>query len=499
MTESPPPPRSREKNDDRTPTGRTSYERIESVRPPATRADEGTRLALGVAATAMLGGAFIGVLVVASLAGMHVSDPEVLATVATTALATGLIAFVLVRNLHHRRFSRIVAFVEERIAHRTSPRLVPVFDDDELGRVIEAIQRLVASQAQSAVDPAQSQREQALEVTIAEQAEELARRVREQTLLFEVLRESTSTHDVKAVLDKITQKLGPALDLRHGAILLRSATGFSMAASWGQSDTLVGLEAALAVDRTDPKASDAPTSTELGRWLGKDDVSSSFTSIPLEVHEELVGLLIVGRSISRPLNDIEVRYLSALGSHVALAIHNAQLFEKLEELSTRDELTKLPNRRYFRDRLAREFADARRYGHTFSILMIDVDHFKKLNDREGHPVGDAALVRVAEVLSASLREVDTVARWGGEEFIVIVSHAADDAAREVGEKLRRGVYEIDEPWSRGQPGGHVTVSIGVAEAKAPEIEGGLDADLIQRADRAAYVAKRDGRNVVRSV
>ena len=137
-------------------------------------------------------------------------------------------------------------------------------------------------------------------------------------------------------------------------------------------------------------------------------------------------------------------------------------------------------------------ADARRYGHPLSLLMIDVDHFKKLNDRCGHLVGDEALISVANTLRGAVREVDTVARWGGEEFTVILSRAGEREAIEVAEKLRKAIASLEASWSIGQPFGHVSVSIGAAEL----LEGEDAASLIQRADRAVYSAKREGRNRV---
>jgi diguanylate cyclase (GGDEF)-like protein len=220
--------------------------------------------------------------------------------------------------------------------------------------------------------------------------------------------------------------------------------------------------------------------------------TGSFMSIAIRVRDEIIGAITLTRPPGDPLGEVETRFVSALADQVALSIHNAQLYRRLEELSTHDELTKLPNRRYFSDRLMRDMADARRYGHPLSLLMIDVDHFKKLNDRCGHLVGDEALIVVANTLRKAVREVDTVARWGGEEFTVILSHAGEREAIEVAEKLRRAVAGLHASWSIDQPFGHISVSIGAAEL----LEGEDGASLIQRADRAVYSAKREGRNRV---
>ena len=234
---------------------------------------------------------------------------------------------------------------------------------------------------------------------------------------------------------------------------------------------------------------DAPS--YLAFW-GEVQRTGSFMSVPIRAGGKMIGMLALTRPPSDRMSEHETRLVGALADQAALAIENARLFAKLEELSTHDELTTLPNRRSFKDRLAREMADAKRYGHPLSVMVIDVDHFKKLNDREGHAAGDEALVEVSRVLKASLREVDMVARYGGEEFVVILSRTAEPDAIKVGEKLREGVANIGLPSAAGQPLGHLSVSIGVAQLE----EGEDGAALVQRADRAVYVAKKEGRNRV---
>lgn len=159
--------------------------------------------------------------------------------------------------------------------------------------------------------------------------------------------------------------------------------------------------------------------------------------------------------------------------------------EELERLSITDGLTGLVNHRFLIQRLNEEGIRADRYHHEFSVMMADVDHFKKYNDEFGHPAGDEVLKRVADVLRASVRPGDTAARYGGEEFAIVMpeTHAAE--AFEIAEHVRARVA------SESFPGGKVTLSIGVAEFPS-------DADqphaVMAAADKALYEAKRDGRN-----
>jgi two-component system cell cycle response regulator len=160
--------------------------------------------------------------------------------------------------------------------------------------------------------------------------------------------------------------------------------------------------------------------------------------------------------------------------------------QRLEELAYNDELTGLWNRRYLRRRLGAELRAARRHGHPLAIAMIDVDHFKAINDRHGHPVGDEVLRAIADRLERALRDEDVLGRWGGEEFLAILpSEPAHDVAR-TAERLRLCVAE------RPLTGYAIaaTVSIGCAETESHST---VDA-LVGRADAALYAAKRGGRD-----
>jgi diguanylate cyclase (GGDEF)-like protein len=145
-----------------------------------------------------------------------------------------------------------------------------------------------------------------------------------------------------------------------------------------------------------------------------------------------------------------------------------------------------------RIRLEDELLRAERFGHRVSVLAIDIDHFKALNDRHGHPTGDAALRKLAGLMTRNLRRIDTIARVGGEEFVVLLPRTSLEDAEQVAEKIRSLVEQTLFPGGAGQPGGHLTISIGVA-TREPEESG---PNLLARADMALYDAKDRGRNRV---
>ena len=203
----------------------------------------------------------------------------------------------------------------------------------------------------------------------------------------------------------------------------------------------------------------------------------------------------------KPIEVAELRarvksMLRLKASNDALQDSNRQLEalnEKLRELSTTDALTGLHNRLSFNQRFDYEFNRARRYRSSLAVVMMDLDHFKKVNDEHGHPFGDLVLRGVAQALRRELRDVDTLARYGGEEIVAILPETSHRDAEGVAERLRKGVeaerFEVD---GRRVP---VTVSLGVALYPSRVVESA--ADLLKLADEALYRAKEGGRNRVR--
>jgi diguanylate cyclase (GGDEF)-like protein len=168
-----------------------------------------------------------------------------------------------------------------------------------------------------------------------------------------------------------------------------------------------------------------------------------------------------------------------------------ELQESLHRLATTDPLTGLYNRRSFFDQLHQELSRAGRYRRPLTLLFLDVDHFKEINDRHGHPAGDQALKSLALLLQAESRRNDIVGRIGGEEFATVLVECGLDQAREAAERLRRQVERLRVDSDQGPLS--MTVSIGLAQAVSDQER--LE-QLLKRADRALYQAKRQGRNRV---
>ncbi len=216
---------------------------------------------------------------------------------------------------------------------------------------------------------------------------------------------------------------------------------------------------------------------------------------PILDHERLAAVARKAHSfamLQRDNNDLIVKLKA---SHSKLALANSQLVDlnkKLESLAATDPLTGLKNRRYIDDTLRQEVALYARYGNPFSVLLIDVDHFKAVNDTFGHAKGDDVLKYLAEVLKTNSRESDLVGRFGGEEFFMLLHGTAAGGAQIVANRI---LAQANGPIDVEGQTLSVTVSIGVAELD------GVDklanpAELIHRADQALYMAKKNGRNRV---
>lgn len=205
--------------------------------------------------------------------------------------------------------------------------------------------------------------------------------------------------------------------------------------------------------------------------------------IPLKAKEKVVGVfyyyLPPDYEVSQELLDTFV----AIGSQLGLAMENARLYAEILALTTHDALTGLGNRRYLFDALERDLYNVERYRGTLSLLLLDIDYFKKYNDTYGHLEGDHLLAQVARILREVVRIGDMPVRYGGEEFIVLLPQTDSAAAAHAAERIRIAIEQ-------GSP---VTVSLGVATVSGKRCE---SAELIEVADKALYRAKEGGRNRV---
>jgi diguanylate cyclase (GGDEF)-like protein len=215
--------------------------------------------------------------------------------------------------------------------------------------------------------------------------------------------------------------------------------------------------------------------------------------VPLLAGGRALGALEV--RLGAPLGIDDVRMVELLAAAAAVALQNAHLYQETQRLATTDPLTGLSNYRHFHDLLGLEVQRARRMAYPVGFLMMDLDHFKLVNDRHGHPVGDLALQQVSEQLRNRLRRTDVIGRVGGEEFAAILPGDSLAEVAVVAEKLRQAIQDLP-PLRGGMEAEPTAVTLSVGGASlGPDV---VDAHLLMScADRALYEAKRNGRNQVR--
>jgi diguanylate cyclase (GGDEF)-like protein len=210
--------------------------------------------------------------------------------------------------------------------------------------------------------------------------------------------------------------------------------------------------------------------------------------VPVQRSGQLMGAMELYLNAWRELTEDQADLLNGVASEAAIAIRHAQLFQAQEENALTDELTKLPNRRALAQRFLQEMNRARRHHNAIAFMMIDLDHFKHVNDTYGHLNGDAVLAELASILVTGARESDVCARYGGEEFGMILHETTEAGARTLAERIRSKVAAATFPG-----GLKLTISIGLAATDEPA----LFTTLMERADQALYAAKQGGRNQVR--
>jgi diguanylate cyclase (GGDEF)-like protein len=215
--------------------------------------------------------------------------------------------------------------------------------------------------------------------------------------------------------------------------------------------------------------------------------------VPLKIKDRPFGILYLDDFTDRTFPSGRLRLLSILASFASMSIENAQLHQKTRHLACTDGLTGLFNYRHFKKTFGDEMARSIRYHKPLSLIMFDVDDFKKFNDSFGHPVGDQVLAGIAEILRRSLREVDLIFRYGGEEFIAILPEAGIDEAVVAAERARRAIQCDTPAYIKEIVDPIVTVSVGVANFPLD----GHDADaLLKATDDLLLRAKKEGKNQV---
>jgi diguanylate cyclase (GGDEF)-like protein len=391
--------------------------------------------------------------------------PLVLALACMAALA-GLLTVLAARLT---RPLAALTYTAQRLGDGDLSARTRVSGDDEIG-VLGSAMDAMAERLERTVAEVEQRRE-ALAETFAQFGEALA-----------------NTHNLDALLRTVVETARQGADAAVGTVLLGDGAGLAERVSiapdgadgaWvaGVLERLTGL-AARAADAGEARPADlAPA-------------AGSALAVPMCRGEEMYGVLAVARRRGQPpLDEAAIAVVISLAVHAGTAVANVQEHLDAQRLSVTDPLTGAGNMRHLTSTLAREVERAHRFGRTLSVLMLDLDHFKQVNDWGGHAFGDAVLRDFAHRLRGCLREVDLVARRGGEEFAVVLPETGTAGAEAV---VRRVMQRMRaEPFRSGAQERPVTVSIGIATY--PD-HGTSASEVLHAADIALYAAKRTGRD-----
>lgn len=334
------------------------------------------------------------------------------------------------------------------------------------------------------------------------------------------------TQEEKEILMELARELSSRInltevDMYHSAQLKRAEALNKLSAVFATTlrlsdslqEILLSIQEAFRFDRTslylcDPKTKEIKEgySVDLSGEVKTLEISANIKKklladasasdirlmIPLSVQGKNLGYMCFDNVLSRtPIKKEEELSLRQFSSQIALAIDNARLFEKVQELSNYDDLTGLALRRFFKENLAQEIYRSKRFNLVFSLILLDIDHFKTINDTYGHLFGDQALKAVSTVIKESLRQTDMPCRYGGDEMVILLPRTSGEEAKHIAARLLKRVKEIELPTelSGGKP---VKLSISQGIAVFPT-DSDQQSEIFKCADEALYHVKQGGR------
>jgi diguanylate cyclase (GGDEF)-like protein len=329
-----------------------------------------------------------------------------------------------------------------------------------------------------------------LEGTIRRQSR-LLEEISAMSTMVELLQTCHSQAEANIVIHGALPKLLPGVS---GALYVsrRDDATLELQVGWGSISAAQSFasEDCWALRRGRPHLYDPVSAATVCRHVGESE--DSCLCVPLASQGDTLAVLHLRPDGEGSLSEDVQRLASVLAEQLSLAVGNLRLQETLRSGSERDPLTDLYNRRHLEISLHRELARAQRHGFSVSLIMLDVDHFKAFNDTNGHDAGDEVLRNVAHVLKRHTRVEDVACRYGGEEFLIVLSACSVDDAYSKAEAIREAIAQL-HVFSRGTALPLVTASLGIASY--PE-DGERIEDLIAAADAALYRAKSSGRNCI---
>jgi diguanylate cyclase (GGDEF)-like protein len=329
-------------------------------------------------------------------------------------------------------------------------------------------------------------------------------KAKELTIFHEIGKALTSTLDIKEIMNIIMAKVNDLLQPENWSLLLldneKKELFFEIVVGGDEKAIKnVRLKLGEGIAGWVAKTGEPLLVTDVSkdkRFTKKVDKVSSFKTesvicVPLKSKGNILGVVELINSINKKLFDEnDLLILLIIADYAAIALENAKYFQKVQELTITDDLTKLYNSRYLHDFMELEIGKAERYGGNISILFIDLDYFKKVNDSYGHLIGSQLLVEIANVIKHKLRKVDFAARYGGDEFVIVLSHTTKKNAHLVATRIRKAINNAVFLKDKGLKI-KITASFGIASLPK---DAANKLELIRLADQAMYRVKNTTRD-----
>jgi len=329
--------------------------------------------------------------------------------------------------------------------------------------------------------------------------EQLWRRVQQLDVLYDIMTDITSNLDRDTVLKTIVERTIALLRVTSGMIALYDPeqNNLRIHYSVGMNRDYAGMRIALGEGVIGRVAQTRQPLVvyDYQRWEGRtllfqEMPSANVLGVPLLSDDELIGTLSAGDvNLKRVFTEDDIRLLGMFAQQATIAIKNARLFTEMQHLAITDPLMGIYNRRYFFSAAIREYERARRYHHPLAVIIADLDDFKQINDRYGHPIGDRVLQEVSGMFRRELRSIDLLARYGGEEIVMLLPETDCSGVITVVERLRSRLMSAI-PTERGDV--RITASFGAAVSqciRTPDVE-----TLIACADQSLLYAKQQGKD-----
>ncbi|GBD99114.1 MAG TPA: sensor domain-containing diguanylate cyclase [Nitrospirae bacterium] len=322
--------------------------------------------------------------------------------------------------------------------------------------------------------------------------------IRELNITNELSASLLSSLDMESAVDILLDRSRELLKATRSAVILTNKNGgiegffTSLGPSSGCKAKLTGILRKVYEDMVPARGDDIPSMPGFDGLPDNHPDISGIIVVPIILRGEIIGeLMVTDKNNGKDFTSEDEDLLLTIAFYLGLTIEKVNLHDEIVKMASTDGLTGLHNHRMLQERLENEIDRVKRYKRPFSLMMIDIDHFKNFNDKFGHQTGDEVLKLISAIMTKNMRSIDMAARYGGEEFAVILSETPLSGALQIAERIREQIKD-NKIELKGE---EVTITVSIGIAEFPE-DGSTREGLIGAADKALYLAKRSGRNRV---